>query len=64
MALKTTDIDVEITNIQKKIGLGDKAMVRTIKKLDKQKQDQQKLVEKHRQLQAAKTNIKRFNKAS
>ena len=62
MALKTTDIDVEITNIQKKIGLGDKAMVATIKKLDKQKRDQQELVEKHRQLQAAKTNITRFNK--
>ena len=63
MALKTLDIDVEITNLQVKMNAGDVAIVKTIKKLDSQKKSQQKLIDKHNQLQAAKKNITRFNKA-
>ena len=63
MALKTSDIDVEIAGIQKKMTTGEKAIVSTIKKLDKQKQNQQKLVDKHKRLQSAKININQYNRA-
>ena len=63
MALKTSDIDVEIASIQKKMTTGEKAIVSTIKKLDKQKQNQQKLVDKHKRLQSAKININQYNRA-
>jgi hypothetical protein len=64
MALKTTDIDVEISKIQKQIKQTDSQLTKGIKAQDRLKAKQQNQVEKHRQLQAAKSNINKFNKAS
>lgn len=63
MPIQTNDIDTEITNIQLKINAGEQKITKAIKSLEKLRNNQLKLVNKQKQLQAAKFNISKFNKA-
>lgn len=62
MVLQTTNIETEISKLTSLRNMNDGQITKTIKHLDVLKANQSQVVTKLKSLQAAKTNISRFNK--
>jgi len=63
MELPTTNLEAEISKLTSLRNMNDGQITKTIKHLDVLKANQLQVVTKLKSLQAAKTNISKFNKA-
>ena len=63
MALKTSEIDKEIKKLTSLRNMNDGKITKAILNIDKLKANQSDVVDKLKQLQVAKVNLTKFNKA-
>ena len=63
MALKTAEIDKEIKKLTSLRNMNDGKITKAVLNIDKLKKNQSDVVDKLKQLQVAKVNLTKFNKA-